>query len=343
MINKEYYDKVWKKYQVMKNPNKRDSFYNGHYYTSNKINNNNIYKMVAMFIAVIIGTAGLVYGAGALYQYILQETSNANPSFINVDSNSEGYEKLGFKLITDLHDFYYKKIINYEDYTECKRYINSLLEMTEDDFKENFLIVVISANSNTGGLHISNIESDNSTLYIEVDKSEEENAGKGMVSAKVDKNLNRDNIKLTQKKEETYSINYTPIKELPKDYTLEEAVNDNCFVIDKDGEVISNNKERITDFINNTQNGNDDFIRIVSTNGVSKETEENAIIITDIQYDNGSYKVCRDQSRCISLGNDIEYYYNTYSKIEDVKNDAFAQNCVRLTSLYDVLVVAFYK
>lgn len=343
MLDRKYYDEVWQKYNDIKADKNRDTFYDKHYYKPNKTTDNKIYKMVAMFMAAIIGTAGLVYGASAIYQYITQETSNTNSNFVGANSNSEGYEKLGFKLVTDIHDFYYKKITDYEDYKKCKEHIKSLLEMTEEDFKNNFLFAVISCNSNTGGLHISNIEADNTTLYVEVDKSEKENAEKGMVSAKIDKNLDRKNVKVTEKKEDTYSKDYTPIKELPKDYTLEEAVNDNCFVINEEGEVISNNRDRISEFINNTKNGNDDFIRIVSKNGVSKNFEENEIIITDIQYEGGEYRVCRDQSRCISIGNELDYYYNTYSNIEDVRDDTFAQNCIRLTSLYDILVVAFYK
>lgn len=343
MLDKEYYNEVWQKYYDIKDTNNKDSFYNEHYYKSSNINKNKIYKMVAMFIVVIIGTASLVYGASTLYQYIMQETSDTNSNFVGANNNSEGYEKLGFKLVTDLHDFYYKKITDYAEYKNCKQNIESLLDMTEEDFNNNFLIVVISANSNTGGLHISNIEADDTTLYIEVDKSEKENAGKGMVSAKLDKSLNRDNVKLTEKKEEIYSQDYIPIKELPEDYTLEEAVSDNCFVINEEGEVISKNRERITEFVSNTKNGNEDFIRIVDMNGVSKENEEKVIIITDIQYINEKYIVCRDQSRCVSLGNDVDYYYNTYSNIEAVRDDTLGRNYIRLSSLYDNLVVAFYK
>lgn len=343
MLDKKYYEGVWQKYNNIKDNKEIDTFYNGHYYKASKATENKVYKMVAMIIVVIIGTASLVYGASALYQYITQETSDTKSNFSNVNSNSEGYEKLGFQLVSDIHDFYYKKITDYEEYMKCKENIEYLLDMTEEDFKDNFLFVVISANSNTGGLHICNVEANDTTLYVEVDKSEKENAGKGMVSAKVDKILDRDNIILTERKEETYSPDYTPIKELPEDYKLKDAIKDACFVIDENGDVISNNRERITEFVSNTKNGNEDFIRIVDTNGVSKENEEKAIIITDIQYINERYIVCRDQSRCVSLGNDVNYYYNTYSNIEVVTDDTFGRNYIRLTSLYDNLVVAFFK
>lgn len=338
MIDRKYYEEVWQKYNDIKDDKRKDTFYNGHYYKSNKTSENKIYKMVAMFMAIIIGTASLVYGTSALYQYITQKTSDTKVDFSNVNSSSEGYEKLGFKLVTDIHDFYYKKITDYEDYKKCKENIKSLLEMTEEDFRDNFLFVVISSNSNTGGLHISNVETDGTTLYVEVDKSEAENAGKGMVSAKLDKNLDRDNVKLTERKEETYSPDYTPIKELPKDYTLEEAVSDNCFVINEGGKVISNNRDRISEFINNTKNGNDDFIRIVY-----KNNEDSGVIITDIQYVNGEYRMCRDQSRGKYAGTGYtDYYYNTYSDIEEVKDDKIVQTYIRLTSLYDIDVVAAY-
>lgn len=338
MLDKKYYEEVWQKYNYIKDDKDKDTFYNGHYYKASKATENKVYKMVAMFIVVIIGTASLVYGASALYQHIIQKTSDTKSNFSNVNSNSEGYEKLGFQLVSDIHDFYYKKITDYEDYKECKQNIEYLVDMTEEDFKENFLFVVISANSNTGGLHICNVKVDDTTLYVEVDKSEKENAGKGMVSAKLNKNLDRDDIRLTERKEETCSPDYTPIKELPEDYTLKDAINDKCFVISEEGEVLSNNRERITEFISNTKNGNEDFIRIVN-----KNKEDNGVIITDIQYANGKYIMCRDQSRGKYGGTEcIDYYYNSYSDIEEVKRDNFKQTYIRLTSLYDIDIVADY-
>ena len=46
------------------------------------------------------------------------------------------------------------------------------------------------------------------------------------------------------------------------DYSIEEALSDNCIVIDKNHNIISDNKNQFYDFINNCNNKKSDFIRL---------------------------------------------------------------------------------
>ena len=117
-------------------------------------------------------------------------------------------------------------------------------------------------------------------------------------------------INLNKEKNIPKSDDYVLLEELPKDYSKEQAILDNCVVI-YNSEVISNNKLRIEEFVENTNNNKEDFIRIVRV----QDKIDYSMSIFDIQYIDNEYRVYLDQTRC----NDEEiqgYIYNTYSKIE---------------------------
>lgn len=117
-------------------------------------------------------------------------------------------------------------------------------------------------------------------------------------------------INLNKEKNIPKSDDYVLLEELPRDYSKEQAILDNCVVI-YNSEVISNNKLRIEEFVENTNNNKEDFIRIVRV----QDKIDYSMSIFDIQYIDNEYRVYLDQTRC----NDEEiqgYIYNTYSKIE---------------------------
>lgn len=117
-------------------------------------------------------------------------------------------------------------------------------------------------------------------------------------------------INLNKEKNIPKSDDYVLLEELPRDYSKEQAILDNCVVI-YNLEVISNNKLRIEEFVENTNNNKEDFIRIVRV----QDKIDYSMSIFDIQYTENEYRVYVDQTRC----NDKEiqgYIYNTYSKIE---------------------------
>lgn len=117
-------------------------------------------------------------------------------------------------------------------------------------------------------------------------------------------------INLNKEKNIPKSDDYVLLEELPRDYSKEQAILDNCVVI-YNLEVISNNKLRIEEFVENTNNNKEDFIRIVRV----QDKIDYSMSIFDIQYIDNEYRVYLDQTRC----NDEEiqgYIYNTYSKIE---------------------------
>lgn len=64
----------------------------------------------------------------------------------------------------------YKKINTYQDYLEIKSKWDSILDMTENDFENSFMIITSVWNKDMTGLVVDDIETDNDTLYISLIK-----------------------------------------------------------------------------------------------------------------------------------------------------------------------------
>lgn len=249
-------------------------------------------------VLVLLGSSGLVYGLATAYEYFMQKTAVSNYSY----DYKEDMEYM--------NRFYYKKITNFSDYLKYKEKMSNLIEMTEEDFKDNFLLIIISTSPYMPGIYVSNIETDDNILYVEIDRDNERERQKEILSVKISNELDREYINVDRMKKIPKSDDYVPLEELPKDYSKEQAILDNCVVI-YNSEVISNNKLRIEEFVENTNNNKEDFIRIVRV----QDKIDYSMSIFDIQYIDNEYRVYLDQTRC----NDEEiqgYIYNTYSKIE---------------------------
>ena len=249
-------------------------------------------------ILVLLGTSGLVYGLTTAYEYFTQKTAVSNYSY----DYKEDMEYM--------NRFYYKKITNFNDYLKYKENMSNLIEMTEEDFKDNFLLIIISTSPYMPGIYVSNIETDDKILYVELDRDNENESQKEILSVKISNTLDRDEIHVDRAKKIPKSDGYVPLEELPKDYSKEQAVLDNCVVI-YNSEVISDNKFRIEQFVENTKNNKEDFIRIVRV----QDKIDYSMSIFDIQYIENEYRVYLDQTRC-NNEKVQDYIYNTYSNME---------------------------
>lgn len=101
--------------------------------------------------------------------------------------------------------------------------------------------------------------------------------------------------------------NYTDIRSLPKDYSEEQAQQDNCFVI---GSMVHNDY-LYTEFIEKYNKNESAFIRVVQS------TTEGDIFIIDLLYDSKENKIhfIKDDTRDIfSAENDRTIKYKTYEK-----------------------------
>ncbi len=206
------------------------------------------------------------------------------------------------------NNIYYKVITDYKEYLTYKNYYQEIIFMAEKDFNTNFIVLTITENESTKNLEFQNINSDDTTLYIGLDKST--NNPKRGISIKIDKSLLRENIDVYKSiQEENFITTYKNIKSIDKNYTIEQATNDNCFIILP---TTVENKSVWNTFINNITNNEDAEIRIVYDISINE-----GLTILDIKYMNyqNKYYVCRDTSRNTGYESNLNYFeYDNFEK-----------------------------
>ena len=70
---------------------------------------------------------------------------------------------------------YYKKINDYSEYKVVKNRWEEIIDMQEEDFKNNFMIITAIENTSMQGLIVDKIEVDNDALYISLIREDAEN------------------------------------------------------------------------------------------------------------------------------------------------------------------------
>lgn len=111
------------------------------------------------------------------------------------------------------------------------------------------------------------------------------------------------------------TYNFKAIESLPEDYTLDQAVEDNCVVLTNNEKIY--NKDELDRFIQNVNNNIPDFMRVVCF------TVEGDMIITDIKFNNeNNFKVCFDYTRDeYSSPEDRIYRYGKYTEFGEEKTE----------------------
>lgn len=200
-------------------------------------------------------------------------------------------------------------------------FVNNEIVSNKDDFTEypKFRALVIEFNGDT--------------MIVEPIEQEDKN----IVSNKVIINLGENNdiayfkgeevlITYTGMVKETYpsqidlididvELGYTTkIEDLPQEYLLEDAINDNC-VINMYDKIY--NKDELDRFLKNVENNVPDFIRVLNF------TIEGDMIITDVRFEGGnSFRACHDSTRDKFSGEkDRTYKYCRYSDLETEEDD----------------------
>ena len=267
-------------------------------------------KNLIILISIVIFVSLIIIG----YLY----NSNKKNTNIEKKSNINLYE---IEYFTPVHsdyyygnDFsfynniYYKVIIDYKEYLTYKNYYQEIINMSEEDFNTDFIVLTITENESTKNLEFQSINSDDTTLYIGLNKST--NNQKRGISIKIDKSLLRENIDVYKSiQEENFITTYKNIKSIGKDYTIEQAINDNCFAILP---TTIENESAWNTFINNITNNEDAEIRIVYDTSINE-----GLTILDIKYMNyqNKYYVCRDTSRNTEYESNLNYFeYDNFEK-----------------------------
>lgn len=102
------------------------------------------------------------------YQYKLFK-----PTFkTSKDSVYDDYDFMHDMIYQEKENIYYKKIDNYNEYLIVKNRWNDILDMEEQDFKDNFMLISAIENTSMLGLTVDKIENDDTHLYVSLIKDE---------------------------------------------------------------------------------------------------------------------------------------------------------------------------
>lgn len=275
--------------------------------------NNSMYKIFINFIIISIFIGSIAYASIIVYNNFIQKETKTdfknNPDYYDYAQDMQHYDGI-----------YYKKIETYNNYLIDLKKWSGLVEMTEKDFENSFVVVIAGENYHTTGLYISNISADTEILHIDLNKKDTYD-GSTIISTKVSKDLNRPNIIVHNNPNvPNMSTKYIKIEDIPKDYSQEQAIADGCFVISAN-QVISNNRELFNTFIENCNNGIDGILRVYEYQELT-----NCVQIIDIECKNKIINTSRlnitfeGNHVVYSSGNKINSNGNTYSISDEIGN-----------------------
>lgn len=306
MLNeKEFVDKVWIDYEKYVNTKeKKDKFYEKHVYKNTE--SLALLKSVAMFLIVFTITATLVGGTYAAIKTYTENKKIEQQAAKAEDGSYEYYEERHQRseYKEDIPDwertlYKYHKIKTYQEYLEAKEVISGLIEMTEEDFKDNFMIVVgtfQARNEDCQGVYIKDILEDDEKLTIIVDTDDEKlNLD---VSVKLPIEMDRENIKILEYAEKPEMKGYKPADEIMadyKNYPKEQAIEDNCVI-----HTLYNDLKGVDQFIEETKKGKNSCVRVITYSDIGVKN------ITDVEYKDGKYII---EETFIKENGRIEKYY----------------------------------
>ncbi|QHQ59591.1 DUF4362 domain-containing protein [Anaerocolumna sedimenticola] len=108
--------------------------------------------------------------------------------------------------------------------------------------------------------------------------------------------------------------NWPATSSIPQEYSFEEAVADNCFVVGNDK---TESEDRMNSFVDNTINGMVGYLRRVMY------TTEGDPVITDFIYDGNKYYVFEDMSRDAFAGSGDKLYKKIYTYINTYEKESY--------------------
>lgn len=287
---------------------------------------NRISKICIILLCSIVLIGGFVYASSIIYNYI-QKRGKTN--YI---------EDMNLYFEVSENEMFYKAINSFEEYSKYKEKCVNIINATKDDFENSFVVVII-ATWRMPEITIKNVRTDDSTLYITVDrKLSEESIDKEeyMVSTILPLEYYREKISVEIYETELSSDKYVRLEELPKEYPIEKAREDNCIIIDK-CIMDENSEKKWNDFLQDTKDGKNSYIRIVLYSD-----DPTDILIRDLEYRNGEYFVKIDQTRS-KYGDKWIKCFGNFTKLEE-NNTSGDYNYVKLSNIInETISIMVYK
>ena len=290
-----------------------------------------------IIIVLIIGSLVFLYFNNSSSKNETETTSENTENVTSLQNDENKYKSSNITyqindniLLSDyktINRFYYRVIKDYQTYLDTKDNFNNILEVSEKDFENNFMILVIIENMPVNGLIFDNLSADDSSLTLNyVVNSSDRDAQTG-TSILVSNDLYRDTINIEKTVPEMKMTSYTNIRELPKDYSVEDAKKDDCLVIDMKNHA-NYNLNNLEDFIEKVKNKENAEIRIYNY------MDNDQIYIYDITYSNeNKFFVCEDRTRYTSNKNN-HFTYETYQINTDTIT--VAPSSISTTTLYTI-------
>lgn len=266
-------------------------------------------KTILSILLVIVLATGTVWAAVKLYNYF-------------------EYRSLNLEQFESKNGFLYKKIYTYNEYEEYKSQVNNLLAVSENEFKDNFVIIIVSERTKLNGLTYKEYTVEDDSLDIKLVENNEPNEAvkTSGVAIVIPKDCDRNTINIEKVSEEMNISRYTNIKELPSDYSKQQAITDNCLIIDQN-EKKTYNREILLSFLNEVEQKQDSEIRIY-------QIEKEKIFIQDIKYiPNTKFIITYDYTRYrTELSYETDEIYTT--NINKKNMDSFDEK-IELYSIED--------
>lgn len=271
MISDErFIEKVWEKYNNYANSNIKEKFFNKHQYRNSEIKRI-IYTIISFIFSALV-TTGVAYASITIHNSLFVQ-KNVKTDFIN-NPGYQYYEDMKMSL----DGIYYKRICNYNEYTNAKKIWNDIVEMDENDFQDSFVIVIAGLTYKTTGLYISNVYVEDDKTCIELKREEKWSSNNTAISARVSRELERNDIVIKNLPNTIDTEGkYIDIDKITINYTIEQALKDGCLVVENNEKIISDKENMLDEFIEKKENG---VLRIYKYGS-------GYFSISDIQYNNG--------------------------------------------------------
>lgn len=276
---------------------------------------NKVFKVLLIIVCTTAVLTGTVFASIKIYnKYIKKEDKVETRGLFDTGDGITTYE-------TDLmaNDMiwngdvrlYHRIITNKEDYQKYKERVAELPEISEINFEENFVLIIANENVrdiDEKDMKIDQVYANNDTTYIILKQKENPDYSNecNVWYAIVDKRQLRDNIKVKIEHKKIDNSEFVNIEKLPKDYSVENAINDGCLVVEKN-KIISEDKNAMDEFLSKSQKGERSFIRVY-------EKFDKDVTIKDFLFEDGIYYVDTDATRTIQN----RTYHNAYQKMEKV-------------------------
>lgn len=272
----------------MKNKKQLQKYFNNKYFSKNnnykailskihkeeKMNKSNIFRIIATTIITLLGTTGLVFASTKVYNEYIKKQDTIDSGNIFLEGSDENGQYYNFGITNDMTydektDLYYKVITNIQDYNLFKNKENELPDMTEQNFEQEAIILIVNAGTmrqvSEVDLTISEVICNDQTTYITMAQKEnpDYNSQHLIWYAIVDSSMVKDNIKLKIEQSIITTPSYISLNSLPDNYSIDDALKDGCFV-EQNYEILSDNKYAIDELIEKAENGEESSLRIYS-------------------------------------------------------------------------------